>query len=41
MESRGRLGGAKLSRHATNADLARQLWDISEAKTGVTFDLDL
>jgi len=39
MESRGPLGQAKLSRHADNADLARQLWDISEAKTGVTFDL--
>jgi NAD(P)-dependent dehydrogenase (short-subunit alcohol dehydrogenase family) len=39
MESRGRLGEANRSRHATNAELARQLWDISEAKTGVTFDL--
>jgi NAD(P)-dependent dehydrogenase (short-subunit alcohol dehydrogenase family) len=39
MESRGRLGEAKASRHARNAGLARQLWDISEAKTGVTFDL--
>ncbi|WP_081682842.1 oxidoreductase [Marmoricola sp. URHB0036] len=39
MESRGPLGQANLSRHASNADLARQLWDISEAKTGVTFDL--
>ncbi len=34
MESRGPLGEANLSRHASNADLARQLWDISEAKTG-------
>ena len=41
MESRGRLGEAKQSRHARNAELARQLWDISEAKTGVTFDLSL
>jgi NAD(P)-dependent dehydrogenase (short-subunit alcohol dehydrogenase family) len=41
MESRGRLGEAKLSRHARDADLARRLWDISEAKTGVTFDLGL
>ena len=41
MESRGRLGEANRSRHATNAELARQLWDISEAKTGVTFDLSL
>ena len=39
MESRGRLGEAKLSRHATNQDLGRKLWDLSEAKTGVTFDL--
>jgi len=39
MESRGRLGEAKLSRHARNDELARQLWDLSEAKTGVTFDL--
>jgi NAD(P)-dependent dehydrogenase (short-subunit alcohol dehydrogenase family) len=38
MESRGRLGQAKLSRHARNEDLARKLWDLSEAKTGVTFD---
>jgi hypothetical protein len=41
MESRGRLGEAKLSRHATDADLGRKLWDLSEAKTGVTFDLSL
>ena len=27
MESRGRLGEAKLSRHARNDELARQLWD--------------
>ena len=39
MESRGRLGDAKPSRHARNEDLARKLWDLSEAKTGVTFDL--
>ena len=39
MESRGRLGEARLSRHARNDALARQLWDLSEAKTGVTFDL--
>ena len=38
-ESRGRLGEANLSRHARNDDLARKLWDLSEAKTGVTFDL--
>ncbi len=41
MESRGRLGEAKLSRHARNDELARKLWDISEAKTGVSFDLTL
>jgi NAD(P)-dependent dehydrogenase (short-subunit alcohol dehydrogenase family) len=41
MESRGRLGEANLSRHARDEDLARQLWDLSEAKTGVTFDLSL
>ena len=41
MESRGRLGDAKPSRHARNEDLARKLWDLSEAKTGVTFDLTL
>jgi NAD(P)-dependent dehydrogenase (short-subunit alcohol dehydrogenase family) len=41
MQSRGPLGEAKLSRHASNPELARQLWDISEAKTGVTFDLSL
>jgi NAD(P)-dependent dehydrogenase (short-subunit alcohol dehydrogenase family) len=39
MESRGRLGEANLSRQAGNEELARKLWDISEAKTGVTFDL--
>ncbi len=41
MESRGRLGEAKLSRHARNEDLGRRLWDLSEATTGVTFDLTL
>ena len=41
MESRGRLGAAKPSRHARNEDLARKLWDLSEEKTGVTFDLTL
>ncbi len=40
MESRGRLGSAKLSRHARNDDLARALWDLSERLTGVVFDLD-
>ncbi len=39
MESRGRLGEAKLSRHARNDDLARRLWELSEELTGVSFDL--
>jgi NAD(P)-dependent dehydrogenase (short-subunit alcohol dehydrogenase family) len=38
MESRGRLGEAKQSRHARNADLGRRLWDLSEEWTGVRFD---
>ena len=38
-EARGRLGDAKLSEHARNDDLARQLWSISEDRTGVSFDL--
>lgn len=38
MESRGRLGQAKQSRHARNEDLARKLWDLSEDRTGVHFD---
>ena len=38
-EVRGRLGNAKLSRHARNDDLAQRLWTISEQSTGVTFDL--
>jgi NAD(P)-dependent dehydrogenase (short-subunit alcohol dehydrogenase family) len=38
LESRGRLGQAKQSRHARNEDLARRLWELSEDKTGVTFD---
>ncbi len=38
MESRGKLGEAKLSRHARNDDLARRLWELSEEKTGVRFD---
>ena len=37
-ESRGRLGHAKLSRHARNDDLARRLWTISEQQTGVSYD---
>jgi NAD(P)-dependent dehydrogenase (short-subunit alcohol dehydrogenase family) len=38
MESRGKLGEAKTSRHARNDDLARKLWELSEEKTGVRFD---
>ena len=38
LESRGRLGTAKLSRHARNEDLGRALWELSEEKTGVTYD---
>ena len=41
MESRGRWARRTCSRHARNDELARQLWDLSEAKTGVTFDLSL
>jgi len=37
-ESRGRLGEAKQSKHARNAELARKLWEMSEARTGVHFD---
>ena len=40
MESRGRLGEAKMSRHARNDDLARKLWELSEEKTGVQFDFN-
>ncbi len=39
MESRGRLGPAKLSRHARDEELAARLWDLSEAETGVRPDL--
>jgi NAD(P)-dependent dehydrogenase (short-subunit alcohol dehydrogenase family) len=37
-ESRGKLGEAKMSRHARNDDLASKLWELSEEKTGVRFD---
>ena len=39
MESRGRLGHANQSRHARNTDLGRKLWELSEEKTGVSFEL--
>ncbi len=38
MESRGKLGTAKMSRHARNDDLAVKLWELSEQQTGVHFD---
>ena len=38
-ETRGPIGPAKLSRFARDEDLGQKLWDISEKKTGVTFDL--
>ncbi len=38
MESRGKLGTAKMSRHARNDDLAVKLWELSEEQTGVHFD---
>jgi NAD(P)-dependent dehydrogenase (short-subunit alcohol dehydrogenase family) len=39
MESRGRLGNARQSRHAHDEGLARRLWELSEQLTGVSFDL--
>ena len=38
-ESRGRLGEARRSAAATDDDLARRLWELTEEQTGVTFDL--
>ena len=38
-EVRGRVGPAKLSPFATDEDLARRLWTVSEELTGVTFAL--
>jgi NAD(P)-dependent dehydrogenase (short-subunit alcohol dehydrogenase family) len=38
-ESRGPIGPAKLNPHALDEDLASRLWDLSEERTGVTFDL--
>jgi NAD(P)-dependent dehydrogenase (short-subunit alcohol dehydrogenase family) len=38
-EIRGKVGPAKLSRHATDEDLALRLWTISEDLTGVTLTL--
>ena len=39
MESRGRLGHAKLSRSARDEGLAQRLWALSEERTGVTYEL--
>jgi NAD(P)-dependent dehydrogenase (short-subunit alcohol dehydrogenase family) len=36
-ESRGPVGPAKLSKHAQDQELARQLWELSEEKTGVRY----
>jgi NAD(P)-dependent dehydrogenase (short-subunit alcohol dehydrogenase family) len=38
-EVRGGVGPAKLSRLATDEDLARRLWTVSEELTGVTIEL--
>jgi NAD(P)-dependent dehydrogenase (short-subunit alcohol dehydrogenase family) len=38
-ENRGPVGPARLSRHATDAELGKKLWTLSEEKTGVTFPL--
>jgi len=38
-EIRGRVGPAKLSRYATDEDLAQRLWTLSEELTGVGVDL--
>ena len=38
-EVRGKVGPAKLSRLATNEDLARRLWTLSEELTAVRFQL--
>ncbi|WP_270889402.1 oxidoreductase [Pedococcus sp. 5OH_020] len=38
-EVRGRVGPARLSRLATDEDLAGRLWTVSEELTGVRFDL--
>jgi len=38
-ESRGPIGPAKLNKHAENAELATELWKVSEERTGVSYDL--
>lgn len=36
-ESRGPVGPAKLNKHAENAELADELWRVSEERTGVAY----
>jgi hypothetical protein len=38
-ESRGPIGPARLSSHASDPELAARLWTLSEEKTGVSFAL--
>ncbi len=38
-ETRGPVGPANLSKYAHNDELARDLWELSEAKTSVSFAL--
>jgi len=38
-ETRGPIGPGKVSPYARNVDLARQLWELSEQKTGVRFHI--
>jgi NAD(P)-dependent dehydrogenase (short-subunit alcohol dehydrogenase family) len=38
-ETRGRVGEAKLSPYASDAELGKKLWALSEEKTGVSFPL--
>jgi len=38
-ETRGPVGPAKLSSFARDENLGRKLWDLSQSKTGVAFDL--
>lgn len=38
-ETRGPVGPARLSRYARDEQLGRSLWEISESKTGVSFNL--
>ncbi len=38
-ETRGPVGPARLSRYATDDELALRLWELSETQTGVVFEL--